>query len=161
FTRTHFVSPNYLGALGVHLLRGRFFTAADTATSIPVAVISETAAQRFWNGEDPIRKRVTFRFVPAGETGIWRRVVRGVKSARHTGLDKEPSAEVYVPIEQQSWSQDMLFVRSPLPKADVARIIRQAVAAVDRNQAIYLITSMEDLLSDSVSARRFTMSLLG
>jgi hypothetical protein len=58
-------------------------------------------------------------------------------------------------------TQDMLFVRSSLPKADVARIIRQAVAAVDRNRAILLITSMDELLSDSVSSRRFTMSLLG
>ena len=161
FTRTHFVSSNYLGALGVHLLRGRFFTVDDTATSIQVAVISETAAQRFWNGEDPIGKRFSFSFGRPEGQGIWRQVVGVVKSTRHTGLDKEPRAEVYVPIEQQSWSQDMLFVRSPLPKADVARIIRQAVAAVDRNQAILLITSMEDLLSDSVSARRFTMSLLG
>jgi putative ABC transport system permease protein len=54
----------------------------------------------------------------------------------------------------------MLFVRSSLPKSDVARSIRQAVAAVDRNQAILLITSMEDLLYDSVSTRRFTMLLL-
>jgi putative ABC transport system permease protein len=161
FTRTHFVSSNYLGALGERLLRGRFFTADDTATSIPVAVISETAAQRFWNGEDPIGKRFSFSFGKPEGQGIWRQVVGVVKSTRHTGLDKEPRAEVYVPIEQQSWSQDMLFVRSPLPKADVTRIIRQAVAAVDRNQAILLITSMEDLLSDSVSARRFTMSLLG
>jgi len=161
FTRTHFVSSNYLGALGVHLLRGRFLTADDTATSIPVAVISETAAQRFWNGEDPIGKRFIFSFGKPEGQGIWRQVVGVVKSTRHTGLDKEPRAEVYVPIEQQSWSQDMLFVRSSLPKADVARIIRHAVAAVDRNQAIILITSMEDLLSDSVSARRFTMSLLG
>jgi hypothetical protein len=157
----NFVSSNYLGALGVHLLRGRFFTADDSATSIPVAVISETAAQRFWNGEDPIGKRFSFSFGKPDGQGIWRQVVGVVKSTRHTGLDKEPRAEVYVPIEQQSWSQDMLFVRSSLPKADVARIIRQAVAAVDRNQAIYFITSMEDLLSDSVSARRFTMSLLG
>ena len=161
FTRAHFVSSNYLGALGVHLLRGRFLAADDKATTMPVAVINETAAQRFWNGEDPIGKRFSFSFGRPEGQGIWRQVVGVVKSTRHTGLDKEPSAEVYVPIEQQSWSQDMLFVRSPLPKADVARIIRQAVAAVDRNQAIYLITSMEDLLSDSVSARRFTMSLLG
>jgi predicted permease len=161
FTRTHFVTSNYLDALGVHLLRGRFFTADDTAASIPVAVISETAAQRFWNGEDPIGKRFSFSFGKPEGQGIWRQVVGVVKSTRHTGLDKAPSAEVYVPIEQQSWSQDMLFVRSSLPKADVARVIRQAVAAVDRNRAIILITSMEELLSDSVSARRFTMSLLG
>ncbi|HEV2669361.1 MAG TPA: FtsX-like permease family protein, partial [Blastocatellia bacterium] len=124
-------------------------------------VISETAAQRFWNGEDPIGKRFSFSFGRPEGQGIWRLVVGVVKSTRHTGLEKEPRAEVYVPIEQQSWSQDMLFVRSSLPKADVASIIRQAVAAVDRNQAIFLITSMEDLLSDSVSARRITMSLLG
>ncbi|HEX2366485.1 MAG TPA: FtsX-like permease family protein, partial [Bradyrhizobium sp.] len=124
-------------------------------------VINETAARRFWDGEDPIGKRFSFSFGRPEGQGIWRQIVGVVKSTRHTGLDKAPSAEVYVPIEQQSWSQDMLFVRSSLPNADLARIIRQAVAAVDRNQAIYLITSMEDLLSDSVSARRFTMSLLG
>jgi putative ABC transport system permease protein len=161
FTRAHFVSSNYLEALGLHLLRGRFLAADDTAASIPVAVINETAARRFWNGEDPIGKRFSFSFGRPEGQGIWRQIVGVVKSTRHTGLDKEPSAEVYVPIEQQSWSQDMLFVRSSLQKVDVARIIRQAVAAVDRNQAIYFITSMEDLLSDSVSARRFTMSLLG
>jgi len=161
FARTHFVSSNYLDALGLHLLRGRFLAADDIAASIPVAVISETAAQRFWNGEDPIGKRFSFSFGKPEGQGIWRQVVGVVKITRHTGLDKEPRAEVYVPIEQQSWSQDMLFVRSSLPKADVARIIRQAVAAVDRNRAILLITSMDELLSDSVSARRFTMSLLG
>jgi putative ABC transport system permease protein len=161
FSRAHFVSSNYLGALSLRLLRGRFLTADDTATSIPVAVISETAAQRFWNGEDPIGKRFSFSFGKPEGQGIWRQVVGIVKSTHHSGLDKEPMAEVYVPIEQQSWSQDILFVRSSLPKAEIGRGIRQAVAAVDRNQAIYLITSMEDLLYDSVSTRRFTMWLLG
>jgi putative ABC transport system permease protein len=128
---------------------------------MPVAVINETAARRFWNGADPIGKRFSFSFGRPEGQGVWRQVVGIVKSTRHTGLDKESMAEVYVPIEQQSWSTDLLFVRSSLPKADVARGIRQAVAAVDKNQAIYLITSMDELLSDSVSARRFTMLLLG
>src|SRR5262249_45651387 len=57
FTRTHFVSSNYLATLGVPLLRGRPLTADDKANTIPVAVINETAAQRFWNGDDPIGKR--------------------------------------------------------------------------------------------------------
>ena len=161
FSRTHFVSSNYLDALGAPLLRGRFLTADDTATTIPVAVINETAARRFWNGEDPIGKRFSFSFGRPEGQGIWRQVVGIVKSTRHTGLDKEPGNEVYVPIEQQSWSQDILFVRSSLPKADLARRIHQAVAAVDKNQAILLITSMEDLLFDSVSARRFIMLSLG
>src|SRR5262249_36769690 len=161
FTRTHFVSSNYLATLGVPLLRGRPLTADDKANTIPVAVINETAAQRFWNGDDPIGKRFSVSFGRPEGQGIWRQVVGIVKSTRHTGLDQEPMPEVYVPVEQQPWSVDTLFVRSSLPKADIARSIRQAAAAVDKNQAIYLITSMDDLLADSVSARRFSMLLLG
>jgi len=62
--------------------------------------------------------------------------------------------------EQAPMPVGMLFVRSPLPKADIVRSLRQAVAEVDKNHPIYNIISMEDLLSDSVSTRRFTMSLL-
>src|SRR5262249_24393039 len=62
FTRTHFVSSNYLNALGLTLLRGRFLTKGDTPTNMPVAVINEAAARRFWNGADAIGKRFSFSF---------------------------------------------------------------------------------------------------
>src|SRR5262249_38070168 len=92
--------------------------------------------------------------------GVWRQVVGVVKGTRHLGLDRAPEPEVYIPVEQEPFPQTILFVRSSLPKADIARSIRQAVAAGDRNQPIQLIIPMDDLLADSVSARRFTMSLL-
>jgi putative ABC transport system permease protein len=90
---------------------------------------------------------------------VWREVVGIVKGARPTGLDREPGPEVYVPLEQTPMPVGMLYVRSPLPEADIARSIRQAVAEVDKNHPVYNIISMEGLLYDSVSTRRFSMSL--
>jgi len=156
FTRVHVVSADYLRAFGVPLLRGRLLSANDTGASIPVAVINETAAQRFWNGADPIDKRLGLSY----GLGVWRQVVGVVKSTRHLGLDRAPEPEVYIPVEQEPFPQTILFVRSSLTKAEIARSIRQAVAAVDKNQAIQLIIPMDELLADSVSTRRFTMSLL-
>jgi putative ABC transport system permease protein len=157
FTRVHVVSADYLRAFSVPLMRGRLISANDTSAAIPVAVINETAAQRFWNGADPIDKRLGLSY----GLGVWRQVVGVVKSTRHLGLDRAPEPEVYIPVEQEPFPQTILFVRSPLSKAEIARSIRQAVAAVDKNQPIQLIIPMDDLLADSVSARRFTMLLLG
>jgi putative ABC transport system permease protein len=157
FTRVHVVSADYLRAFGVPLLRGRLISANDTAAATPVAVINETAAQRFWNGADPVDKRIGLSY----GLGVWRQVVGVVKSTRHLGLDRAPEPEVYIPVEQEPFPQTLLFVRSSLSKAEIARGIRQAVAAVDRNQPIQIITPMDDLLADSVSTRRFTTLLLG
>jgi predicted permease len=156
FTRVHVVSADYLRAFGVPLLRGRLLSANDTGATLPVAVINEMAAQRFWNGADPIDKRLGLSY----GLGVWRQVVGVVKSTRHWGLDREPEPEVYIPVEQEPFPQTALFVRSSLSMAEIARSIRQAVAAVDRNQAIQLIIPMDGLLADSVSTRRFTMLLL-
>src|SRR5262249_52473132 len=157
-TTIHIVSSGYLRAFDVPLTRGRLLTADDTGATLPVAVMNETAAKRFWNDADPIGKRLSIGRPEGPE--VWREVIGIVKSTRPTGLDKEPGPEVYVPLEQAPMPVGMLFVRSPLPKADIARSIRQAVAEVDKNHPIYNIISMDDLLSDSVSARRFSMSLL-
>jgi putative ABC transport system permease protein len=157
FTRVHVVSADYLRAFGVPLMRGRLLGASDTGATIPVAVINETAARRFWNDADPIDKRLGLSY----GLGVWRQVVGVVKSTRHWGLDREPEPEVYIPVEQEPFPQTVLFVRSSLSRADIARSIRQAVAAVDRNQAIQLIIPMDGLLADSVSTRRFTMLLFG
>jgi putative ABC transport system permease protein len=156
FTRVHVVSADYLRALGAPLLRGRLIGANDTGAAIPVAVINETAARRFWNDDDPIDKRLGLSY----GVGAWRQIVGVVKSTRHLGPGMEPEPEVYIPVEQEPFPQTTLFVRSSLSREEIANSIRQAVAAVDKNQAIMLIIPMDDLLADSVATRRFTLSLL-
>lgn len=158
-TTMHVVSADYLRTLDVPLLRGRLLTAHDTTNTIPVAVINETAAQRFWKGADPIGKRISFG-QPEGQE-VWRQVVGIVKSTRHFGVKRKLEPEVYVPVEQERWPAALLFARSSMPQADLARSMRQAVAAVDKNQPVWLISSMENLLADSVSTQRFSLLMLG
>jgi predicted permease len=160
-TRIHIVSSDYLRALGVPLLRGRPLTASDTATTVPVAVINEMAAKRFWNGEDPIGKRFSLSYGKAEGQKVWREIVGIVKNTHHSGLVQEPWPEVYIPVEQEPWPLYLLFVRSSLSQAEIAKAIRQAVAAADKNQPIMAIFSMDDLLSDSVSTQRFSLMLMG
>ena len=156
---THVVSSGYLRTLGVPLLRGRQLAAPDTAATVPVAVINETAAQRFWPGADPLGKRLSFGRPDGPE--VWRQVVGVVKSTRHFGIEKEPQPEVYVPVEQEPWPVGLLFVRSSLPPAEIAGAIRRTVAEVDRNRAVPLIIPMKDVLSDAVSMPRFSLLVLG
>jgi putative ABC transport system permease protein len=156
---THVVSPGYLRALDVPLLRGRMLNARDTANTVPVTVINETAAQRFWQGEDPIGKRLSF-VLPEGKV-VWRQIVGIVKSTPHFGIKRKLEPEVYVPVEQEQWPAALLFARSSLPQAELAKVMRQAVAEVDKNQPVWVINSMEDLLADSVATQRFSLSMFG
>jgi putative ABC transport system permease protein len=158
-SHTRSVSPEYLRTLGIPLLRGRAFTAHDNTDAPPVAVINDVAAQNFWPGEDPVGKR--FRLGPAGGQKIWREVVGIVNSTRHAGLDQSLSAEIYLPAEQYPVPANFLVVRSMMQPQSLAVAARQAVAAVDKNQPIFFITSMEELLADSLSGRRFSLQLLG
>jgi predicted permease len=158
-TGLRIVSGNYLRAFDVPLLRGRYLAAQDSANALPVAVINETAAKRFWNGENPIGKRVSFGS-PEGKE-VWREVVGVVKSTRHNGIEREPLPEVYVPVEQEPYPLALLYVRASLPKAELAGAIRQAVTAVNKNVPIHNVISMDDLLSDSVSTQRFSLLLIG
>ncbi len=160
-SRIHVVSSDYLRTLGIPLLRGRPLAANDTATTIPVAVINETAAQRFWPGADPIGKRLSLSYGRPEGQEVWRQVVGIVKSTRHSGIVQEPMPEVYIPVEQEPWPTPLLFVRSSLPRAAVTGAIRKAVAAIDKSQPIMTIFSMDDLLADSISTQRFSVSLLG
>jgi putative ABC transport system permease protein len=160
-TRVHIVSSDYLRTLGVPVLQGRAITSGDTATTLPVAVINEMAAKRFWNGEDPIGKRLALSYNKPDEQPKWRQIVGIVKNTHHSGLTKEPWPEIYLPVEQETWPSYLLFVRSSLPRTEVAKAIRQAGAEADKNQAIMTIFAMDDLLSDSVSTQRFSLLLLG
>jgi putative ABC transport system permease protein len=155
---TSAVSPHYLRAIGATLLRGRFIDEQDRVGSLPVTIISETAAERFWPGEDPLGKRLSVGL--SDEKRVWRQVVGIVRSTRHRGLDGPVRPEVFLPIEQTSDWPFNLAVRSTLPKESLAGAVRRAVAAVDPAQPIFLTTSMEEMLADSLSERRFSLSLL-
>jgi putative ABC transport system permease protein len=148
------VSPGYLETMGIAIRRGRGFTAADRADSLPVALVDETFARRIWPGEDPIGKRIAIGKRPfATVVGV----VEGVRQAR---LDLPPDNQVYVPEAQMPDSEAVIVVRFAGDPAAGLPSVRAAIRSVDPDQAIARVTTLGRLVEQSAGTRRFAMRLL-
>jgi putative ABC transport system permease protein len=154
------VTPDHFKALGIPVLNGRSFTDADAAGSPLVAVVDETFARRFYPNEDPIGKRI--KRGRLGSDRPWLTIVGVVRHVRNQRLDIDSSAQVYFPYYQDPAFFDMaLAIRvsagDPLAVANAARV---AVQGIERNQPIYRIKTMRQIVAESVSSRRLALWLL-
>jgi putative ABC transport system permease protein len=161
------VDPDYFRAMRIPLVRGRVFTAADTADSHPVAVISQAMAHRFWPDSDPIGRHFTQTFSSLGP----REIVGVVGNVKQDGLDEvDPAATLYLPLAQMSppaaqfgqWHSFpmSLVVRTASNPGDATAEITAAIHSVDPTAPVLDVRTMEDLYSESVAARRLNMLLL-
>jgi len=105
------ISGDYFQALGVPLVRGRFFTGQDTKETTPVVVINETMAHRYWPGDDPIGKGIK-GFDPRGRNDEWVRVIGVVKDMHSSGLERSPVAQIYEAQAQSLDETENLVVRT-------------------------------------------------
>jgi predicted permease len=151
------ITPDHFRVLGISLLKGRIFTWADNESSPEVAIISEGLSQRYWPGEDPIGKRVSFNS-RNGER-VWRQVVGVVNDVKHDGLETRSYPAIYVPMLQFPSPFGVLSVRATDPSG-LAGAIRREVMAVDKDVPVFRVQTMDRLISDSVSRRRFQMMVL-
>jgi putative ABC transport system permease protein len=148
--------------MGIPLVKGRYFDARDTAEAPGVAIVSEALARKYWPGEDPVGKRITFERAADGQTPRWREVVGVVGHVRSEGLEGESRGQYYAPYAQRSGSTDLfLVVRTDADPASLAPAVRGAVAGVDRDLPVYRVTTMEKLVAESLAQRRFSMFLFG
>jgi putative ABC transport system permease protein len=157
------VSPGFLETLRVPLRRGRLFGAQDGRSAPAVAVIDEELARRYWPNEDPIGKRVSFGSAPGAPDSAgpaWITVVGVVGHVMHEGLDKEARTQLYLPLAQFPSSQMALAVRTGGEPTAALRAVRAAVAAVDPDQPLSQVRTMEELVDASVGPRRLSMLLL-
>ena len=151
------ITPDYFRAMGIRLLRGRVFTWTDDENSPPVAIINEAAARQYWPSADPMRKRVRLE---DGGPPVWRQVIGVVGNVRQDGLVEAARPEVYAPLLQSPVPYMVLAVRTRVEPAALAGAIRHAVMAVDKDQPLFHIQTMQQVVSDSVAGRRFQMVLL-
>jgi putative ABC transport system permease protein len=160
------VSPGYMSALHIPIVRGRDVSNADIAGRPAVILISESMARQFWPGEDPLGKRLTLTFFP----GTVREVVGMVGDVKIDSLDQaRPSATLYFPLDQVSvpanggWNSFpmTLVVRSAGDSTALVSAVSNAVHLVDREIPLRDILPMDDLVTNSVSQQRFNMLLLG
>ncbi|HKV35468.1 MAG TPA: ABC transporter permease [Pyrinomonadaceae bacterium] len=155
------VNPDYFRAMGIPLQRGRVFDTRDTADSTPALIVNRRLAEQFWPGEDPTGKRL--KIGPADSPNPWATVIGVVGDVRQTGLYGDQLAELYAPYaqERRSWmSPRDLVVRTRGDAASLAGAVREAVWAVDKDQPVSNVRTMDQVLAAAISRERFQMLLL-
>ncbi|HYP14200.1 MAG TPA: ABC transporter permease [Bryobacteraceae bacterium] len=157
--RSDEVSARFFEAAGTPLLRGRFFSAADSGDSRPLAVINDAMARRLWPGSDSVGRR--FKLGSPDSQAPWFTVVGVVADMRRQGLENEPLPQMFEPLAQNPPRRAILLVRTssadPLTMAGAVQI---AVRRVEKYAPVYAITTLENRLSAFLTERRFQTSLL-
>jgi putative ABC transport system permease protein len=141
-------------------LRGREFTDADGENAPRVGLINAILARQFFPNQDAIGKRFTFGHPSAEHPAKWITIVGVTADTKLYGLANPARLEVYIP-HRQSVSSDMnLIVKSAADPGALTSSIRRAVASIDKDQPIFGIATMQELMDNSVSTRRVTLILL-
>jgi predicted permease len=160
------MTPGYLPALRVRLLRGRDFTDADRAQSPGVALISESMAKRFWGNEDPIGRHISLTFFP----GKPREIVGIVGDVKQEELEAmEPKDSLYYPLSQLTPPSEETFRSFPMSMAvrtggnpsSVTSAVTNAIHEVDKETPVADVMTMQQLVEDTFLQKRFSMLLLG
>jgi putative ABC transport system permease protein len=150
-------TPGYFPAMRVPLLRGRLFTDDDDGDRLPVAVVSQTFAERHWRDVSPIGQKIRFRLRGVATSA---EIVGVVGDLRHDALDRPASPEVFLPHAQAAVG-DMTFVTrsSGDPELSLAGM-RTDIRAVAPTQAVYRTATLPNLVATSLNDRRFMLTLV-
>ena len=153
------VSPDYFRAMDIPLERGRLFTEADAAGVFPVAVIGEKTAREIWPNEDPIGKRI--QLGGRHEERPWAEIVGIVGDVHQNGLDSSTTPQAYLLYSHYPFPRPCLVIRSRIDARTLTRETQSQLWSLDSTIPIWNPAMMEEILSTSLSRRRFTTALFG
>src|SRR5262249_44668333 len=158
----HYVSADYFRTLGIPLRVGRVLTDQDRAGHPPVAVINETAARRYWPGQNPIGKRVWF----GSSTGFTHpsqpvEVVGVVGDVKYGLVDDPMMPDLYTSYLQFTYPDTMMMVKTMQSPQVVVGAMREAVVSVDPGLPIYDVQMLDERLGRALSRPRLNASVLG
>ena len=156
FAKKRVVSPGYFETLQIPLLRGRDFTDNDRADASAVAIISKTTADRYFPGQDPIGRRITFNWGPEGELTI----VGVAGDVRADGLDRAVEPTLYRPFAQFPQRGIAIVIRTTNQPLDALPQLRGLLREIDPAQALYSPQTLHDMLRESLATRRTLMVLM-
>ncbi len=152
-------TPGYLRAMDIALLQGRAITEQDVSDSFNVALINQTMAEQLWPNHDPLGKRIKF---PGSERNPqpWRTVVGVVDDVTQYGLDQRAPLQMYLPHAQFPTVFNSIVVKTETDPTALTGAIRREILAVDKDQAVFNVTTLDALRGDSIKTRKFFMTLL-
>jgi putative ABC transport system permease protein len=154
------ISLDYFRTMKMTIGRGRGFTERDNAEAPDAVIINEELARRFFPNEDPVGKRLQV----ALERTRWREIVGVVANAKLSGLEAPTDPAIYIPFEQNTWPNALrtcsLVVRTDGDPNNYRAAIRQALGSVDPSLPVTQLRTMDEIIADSLSQRRFNTALL-
>ena len=162
FAQRFAVSGDYLTAMRISLVAGRWFTPADDARAPRVVIINEEMAAKVFADGAPLGKEIQIGAADADEP--WYTIVGIVRNVRHLSLDGEQDLQIYHPIDQTGSSLPgslILVAHTQGDPASLALELQRAVRAIDPGVAVYEPRAMKDVVASAMSQRRFVLRLLG
>ncbi len=176
----HSVSADYFRAMGVRLLKGRLFSAADLQTVVATdelarpfwesgarlpheqtdamiypVVINEAMVRAFWPNEDPLGQM----FSNGGGNGPWRQVIGVTSDVRQWGLTQKPVPEAYDLLDDKS--RFFLVLHTSLKPASLTGAVRQVLAGIDPGLPLFSVRTMDDVIAENAQGQRFLSLLIG
>jgi len=150
------VSANYFDALGIRILHGRAFRPQDNFTALPVAIVSEAMARRYWGTSDVVGRRYRHDGVPDS----WVEIVGVAKDVKVASLTEDPRPQFYRPLEQQGGFLVSYIVRSTGDQAVMPGTLSRVVREVDAKLPVLQATTIEDYLTQQLLIPRIGTSIL-
>ena len=156
------VTPDYFDTLGIPLVRGRVFRRSDVDGAPPALVISESAARRYFPGEEPLGQFITLGWSRGeGRPRVGGEVVGIVGDVKDGGLDKEKPPECYVAHAQMPGSTMDVVLRTTVAPRSLLPSVEKLVHALDPELPVARVATLEEVVARSISEPRFYMVLLG
>jgi putative ABC transport system permease protein len=156
FTIVEATSPRFFETMGIPLLAGRAFSDADTAESPKVIVVNESLARRYWPHENAVGKHIVIgRQTTAAE------IVGITADVKNTGLAVKTEPQIYLPFPQLPWGQMNLLIRTANDPHGYVSAVREQISAIDPDQPITNMKTVEELMDGSRAQPRFMMFLMG
>ena len=150
------ITPGYFEAIGTPLRQGRIFTEQDKKGSPMVAIINERLARRYFPSGDALGKRL----IISDEDGPLE-IVGIAGDVKNEDLEEEADLTVYRPYQQDPWWSMALVLRTTSDPLQLAPAVRDEVRALDREQPVYNVKTMQQVIEESISAKRLAMLMLG
>jgi macrolide transport system ATP-binding/permease protein len=148
------VGPDYLATMGIPLISGREFTAANDEKAALVAIVNETMAAQYWRGRNPIGERVQVK-------GRWMQVVGVAKDSKYQSVRETPKPFFYVPRRQNFSIGGGLYLRTPLRAETMTTALTREVHALDGNLALYEVITLQEQVDRSTSPQLVAVTLVG
>jgi predicted permease len=158
------VTSGYFSTIGARLREGRFFEASDQRSASPSAIVNESVARRNCSGRSPLGERL--KFGQLDEKGYWYTIVGVVERLREVTIAEEPRPAVYLLHEQtdqfgtKGAGPSWIVVRTAGEPSSIVPALREAIRSLDRNQPIWRVQTLEEIVDRQLSTPRQTMALM-